>query len=104
MTPKITVSRTNPSGIDIGAALAQIRRSDVLVGIPATTTNDRQHWLDQAAKLAAGPGKKAARKFFRFRALGQGTETINNASLLYIHTHGSKIRNIPPRPSPTGKK
>lgn len=98
MTPKITISRHNPGGIDLVRALAQIRNSDVLVGIPMATTNDRNRFLEEAAKLAGATSKRSVRKFFRFRSIGQGTEPINNASLLYIHTHGSKVRNIPARP------
>ena len=51
----------------IGDRLDQLRRTDVLVGIPADAT------------------------------LRKGSE-INNASLLFVLTHGSPVNNIPPTP------
>ena len=52
----------------IFAALKTLENTEVLIGIPED---------DNARKEG---------------------DTINNAKLLYIHTHGSAVRNIPPRP------
>lgn len=64
--PNISVSSKGAGIANVQKALAQLARTDVLVGIPQ--------------ERASRPG-----------------QPVNNAELLYIHTHGSPIRHIPPR-------
>ena len=67
--PSVTVCRSSPAARqNLEKALAALRKTDVLIGIPAD------------------------------RALRKDDE-IDNASLLYIHTHGSLLKGIPPRPT-----
>jgi hypothetical protein len=67
MPSNITIMKSGPGFAKLKADMNRVRRSDVLVGIPADKTQ-RQN------------------------------EPITNASLLFIHTNGSPIRNIPKRP------
>jgi hypothetical protein len=53
---------------EIISAVKKLNNTDVLVGIPA----------DESGRDNGG--------------------SVNNAELLYIHTHGSALKNIPPRP------
>lgn len=68
VTGTASVIRSTPTPATLTARLRALTKKEVYVGIPA---------------------EKSSRP-------GQGG--INNAELLYIHTHGSPIRNIPPRP------
>jgi hypothetical protein len=68
MTAKASASASGPGLDKIKKDMAALMNMDVLVGIPEN---------------------KSARK---------GTDTVNNAELLYIHTHGSALRHIPARP------
>lgn len=65
--PTVSIKKSGPGTRELAAALNKLKRSEVLVGIPADHT---------------------ARK----------DEPINNASLLFIHSRGSQLQNIPPRP------
>jgi hypothetical protein len=66
MMPSVSITKKGKGPAALYQALARIRRSDVLVGIP------------------------------QFKA-GRRGQKINNAALLFIHTHGSPIRGIPKR-------
>lgn len=58
-------------------------------GGPGTRKLEAQLAALQRMEVLVGvPENKAPRR----------NEPINNAQLIYIHTHGSPIRNIPPRP------
>ena len=79
MQPPVTVTRSGP-GVkkitrDIREKLRKLENSEVYVGIPAEKTTRREA-LKGAASL----------------------DHLNNASLLFIHTHGSALNNIPARP------
>jgi hypothetical protein len=66
--PPVTVQRSGAGLAGLAAEIKRIARSDVLVGIPAKTT------------------------------MRKGSSPINNASLLWVFSKGSPLRNIPPRP------
>jgi hypothetical protein len=72
-------------------SLTDLVHRQVLVGIPDTSTKERR----AAIKKAVGMGKKGPRKK-HWEEMAK--HDINNAQLMYIHTHGSPARNIPPRP------
>jgi hypothetical protein len=63
----VKVTKTGPGLALIRKSIDRLKKSEVLVGIPAPTTQRRG-------------------------------EPINNASLLFIQTNGSQLKNIPPRP------
>jgi hypothetical protein len=65
----VTVTKSGPGIAGLAKALERIKRSDVLVGIPA---------------------QKASRR-------GKG-QTINNAEAMFLFSKGSPLRNQPPRP------
>lgn len=64
----VKVTKSGPGLKLVRKQLQSIKESDVLIGIPASTTERKSD------------------------------EEINNASLLYLHTNGSPINNIPARP------
>lgn len=64
----LSITKRGPGTKNVDAAIADMRKSDVLVGIPQSRNRAR---------------RKAA---------------IGNAALLYLHTHGSPLQGIPPRP------
>ena len=68
----VSVTRSGPGIAGLAKALDRIKRSDVLVGIPAP---------------------KASRN----RSRGKGS-VINNAEALFIFSKGSPLRGQPPRP------
>ncbi|MGD0039096.1 MAG: hypothetical protein ABSE84_01555 [Isosphaeraceae bacterium] len=72
MGPTITVTKRESGLKNFQNTLMELRKVEVLVGIPQATADRR-----------VVKGKRTK---------------INNAELLYIHTHGSPIRHIPPRP------
>lgn len=65
---KVGAIATGPGIEKIKRDMAQLMKMDVLVGIPE---------------------EKASRR---------GRDRVNNAELMYIHTHGSPLRGIPARP------
>jgi hypothetical protein len=71
-------------------SLAALTGKQVLVGVPATTAQDRQAQVTKLAVSARGRRRK--------RLQGMSGNTINNAELLYLHTHGSPLKHIPARP------
>ena len=68
MNPRISITKRGPGTANVDAAIADLRKSDVLVGIPQQRN-------------------RAGRK-----------QPIGNAALMYLHTHGSPLQHIPPRP------
>lgn len=65
---KITVTTSGPGMEKLRKDIEQVLRLDVLVGIPEDRTGRKDN------------------------------DPINNAQLMYIHTNGSELRNIPRRP------
>jgi hypothetical protein len=74
MRASVTVSQSGDISA-IGAAIADLKDASVLVGIPEKETDRKRGMI--------GPQKSAY---------------ITNAGLLYIHTNGSQLHKIPPRP------
>ena len=84
--PILTVNRVSRVK-DVQAALRALDTLAVYVGVPAAESSRRQvaHEKTKAGKVQA-------------KVLPALDTTINNAELLYIHTHGSPLRHIPARP------
>jgi hypothetical protein len=94
--PNVTVVKVGGGDLALYQALSKLAKTDVLVGIPAATAGDRANFAKQA-NLLKGTTSKGKRKKARLANLAIGTG-VNNAELLFIHTNGSPIRGIPPRP------
>jgi hypothetical protein len=67
---------------------------DVLVGIPSGDTRDQD--LSEIAMMLKPGGKRQKRAVASL--IDTVENKVTNAELLYIHTHGSRLQNIPPRP------
>jgi hypothetical protein len=92
MQPTVTVSQGGAvTEAAMKTALAMLRKSQVYVGIPETTAMDRKRQLMSLASSA--PSKRKSR--LQGLAVSGG---VNNAQLVYIHTHGSPLKRIPARP------
>lgn len=84
LIPQVKVVKKDLGLIELFKAMKQLERTDVLVGIPS----------ERASRSGAEP----------FYLMGQRKkllarhEPVNNAQLLFIHTKGSPLRNIPARP------
>ena len=90
-SPKITLARKSGSKAFIKNMLG-VGRLAAYVGVPAATAQDR---ADQLLEMA-GASKKGGK---RRKQLEKAAKTdVNNAELLFIHTKGSPVRNIPARP------
>jgi hypothetical protein len=90
---KPAVSVTSSGGFEsIKAALRNLTRKQVYVGIPATTAMDRKRQLMTLAGAA-----KSKRRRARFQGMAV-TNVINNAELMFILTQGSPKHHTPPRP------
>jgi hypothetical protein len=61
------------------------------VGVPAASASERTSML---LGMAAKTNSKKKKAYLQKSALGD----VTNAELLFIHTHGSPINKIPPRP------
>src|SRR5579884_1121761 len=70
LKPKLNVTKRggNTAGRTLTEALDRLKRAEVLVGVPSDTTPRQEQ------------------------------KEMNNATLAAIHTYGSPLRNIPPRP------
>lgn len=75
------------------------------VGIPSSSAFDRSVQLvniagkiikETKSNVSGKPGRKRSKKIAR--ALKSAFGNISNAQLLYIHSKGSPLRNIPARP------
>lgn len=76
---------------NLAASLALLANKRVLIGIPSTTALERKL---QLMSLASGKTGRRHKKI-EHQAVVSG---VNNAELLYIHTNGSPLKNIPARP------
>lgn len=101
MRPQVTVSKSGNSQQFIQNVMNATRVA-AFVGIPEASSRQRQSILRQMASGAKG--KK------RGRLMQLAAERVTNAQLLFIHSKGSPMRNIPARPvlepaiaSPSGK-
>lgn len=68
MVAKVSVTKTGDGLLKIKEAIDRLNKTDVLVGVPSSTT------------------------------VRPDNAPINNASLLYLHTYGSDLQKIPARP------
>jgi hypothetical protein len=73
------------------ASLSALTRKHVYVGVPATTATER---MAEVLKMA---GKATGKRRKRYMSL-VAKNLVNNAQLVYIHTHGSPVKHIPARP------
>jgi hypothetical protein len=90
--PTVTVKHGGQKNIAVlRAALRSLQKSHVYVGIPTTTAMDRKRQVMGVAVTSTGKRRVRLEKM----AVDSG---INNAELLYIHTHGSPRKHIPARP------
>jgi hypothetical protein len=87
------VSTKKGNAFQIARRIMEASKMSVYVGIPASSARDRQ--LQLAAMAGRIKAKKSKR---RDRILKVADQVVNNAELLYIHTAGSPVRHIPPRP------
>jgi len=97
MGPNVTITKRGPGAKEIQDKLAAVTRMEVLVGIPQATAEDRHEVLRMASRFS-GKTTQSMRKRLRIFELASGSERVNNAQLMYIHTHGSPARRIPARP------
>lgn len=88
--PTLQVSVKGPGGFAVTEPLTKLTHRRAIVGIPASKA-DRTLAIQAMLQNAKSLSKK---KKFAKALSGQ----INNAELLYIFTHGSPLRNQPPRP------
>jgi hypothetical protein len=91
MRPEITITTQVGTEANLRKSLASLQKKMVYVGVPATTAEERLRNLINDASKATGKRKK---RVMEVAALN----TINNAQLVYIHTNGSPLKKIPPRP------
>jgi hypothetical protein len=90
--PEIKVTVTSGRAEkSLAASLKRLKGSQVLVGVPESTAQQRM--LD-IIELASKAGKK--RKAYLLKVAQR--KAINNAQLVYIQTNGSILKNIPARP------
>lgn len=88
--PQITIARK--SGVAaLAKRMAGLSKLAAYVGVPAAGKDTR---YQQLLSMASKSGKKKASKLTKKAAL----EDVNNAELLFIHTNGSPINNVPARP------
>jgi hypothetical protein len=72
-------------------SLELLTRKRVLVGIPATNAMERKRQLMSLAQTMTGKRRRRTEHM-------AVVSPINNAELMYIHTNGSPLKNIPARP------
>jgi hypothetical protein len=82
--PVITVEQDHT--VELQQAFAELASVEILVGIPSD--RDQPH-LDEGGKVAEQAEQRTA---------SEEGGIQSNATLGYIHEHGSPINNIPPRP------
>ena len=91
MRTEITLQSKGDGGKNLKDSLAALTRQQVLVGVPATTAQERMQDIIEMASRSTGKKKD--------NLLRAAAHTFtNNAELVYIHTNGSPLRNIPARP------
>lgn len=92
MRPTITLRDSGSKKVNaLIDTLTALTGKQVLVGIPGTTARDRQ--ADIMKLLARSKGGQVKSRLQR-----AATVMISNAELIYIHTNGSPLKGIPPRP------
>jgi hypothetical protein len=89
--PQLTIARKSGMAA-LAKRFAGISRLGVYVGIPAASATDRSAILREMAAKTTNKKKRA--KLTKAAAVSD----VNNAELLFIHTNGSPINNIPKRP------
>lgn len=95
MQPTVTVTHGGKKNVKVlRAALKALQKKQMYVGIPTTTALDRQRQIQDIVLKAANRRKRT----YAGVTPAQVHSDINNAELLYIHTHGSPRRHIPARP------
>lgn len=87
MNLSITVTKSSKSNL-LKQRIKALQKRAVYVGIPEGASNSRNALL---SSLADKEKKKS-------KLVKEATSDINNATLLFIHTHGSELQGIPPRP------
>lgn len=90
MQPQVTLKTDIGGEANLKKSLAMLQKKTVYVGVPATTAKQR---MQDIIKIAATSGK---RKNYLLKKAAENE--INNAQLVYIHTNGSFLKNIPARP------
>jgi hypothetical protein len=87
----VTLSSSGDGGKSLKDSLAALTHKQILVGIPATTAKERIQDIIAMAGSATGRRKESLLR-------AAASNILNNAELVYIHTNGSYLRNIPARP------
>ncbi len=88
--PGITITRK--SGVAaFSKRLAGLQKINAYVGVPSSGKNERTSHLLELAGKTKGKQKKA-------RLTKLAGQDVTNSELLFIHTNGSKLKHIPPRP------
>lgn len=95
MGPKISVEKTDNFAA-FKQRVQQITRMAAWVGIPEADSRMRKQTLQTMAGAVTGQGKKSIAK--RSRIAASAAQDVTNAQLLFIHSKGSRLRGIPPRP------
>lgn len=91
MNPTIKVTTGGQEAAKkFAASLAALTKYQVYVGIPTTTAAARMADIMGMALGSTGKLKK--------RLLDAAKSQVNNAELMYIHSHGSQLKGIPARP------
>ena len=94
----VSVTRSGPGRRQLLERMRALRKSEVYVGIPSEKTGRTETFsmsVPQAQKTDwSGRFRRQRMTTVRVKI----ASFINNASLLFIHTHGSALNNIPARP------
>ena len=99
MKPTVSVSR-NSNRNELEKNIKTLSKKAVYVGIPASSSEDRTRQLIKMAREISGTrgvGKIKQKNILKLTTAAISNK-VNNAQLLYIHSKGSPINNIPARP------
>ncbi len=88
--PSITIGRKTGTAA-FAKRMAGLGRLAAYVGVPAAGKNARQSQLLEMADKTKGGKKKT-------KLAKAAAQDVTNAELLFIHTKGSPVNNIPARP------
>jgi hypothetical protein len=88
--PQITLARKSGAAA-LSKRLLGISKLAAYVGVPAAASKERSAQLLGMASKTTSERKKA-------KLATAAAQDVTNAELLFIHTKGSPIKNIPPRP------
>ena len=86
MKPTVTFTKTSNAKV-LQQRLKKLVKPAVYVGVPAA---------ERTAQLLGMAGKVSGKR--KAKLLKVADISVNNAELLYIHTKGSELQGIPPRP------